>query len=97
MSETQKPQPYTPPEHVITAGNEALAQATQVELELAEQAYAAYAARTEHRSAVTGAALPSFGACPPLVRAAWLSVATSPLAALKGCSLAEVAQGTCKP
>ncbi|RKG99216.1 hypothetical protein [Corallococcus carmarthensis] len=50
-----------------------LANAGGAELHLAARAYTAYCGTTGGRSAVTGAQLPAFEACPPLVRAAWLA------------------------
>lgn len=73
MSDAQK---YQPPEHLITAAENALKVATEAEIDAARRLYGkAYCGVTENRSAVTGVSLPDFDACPTLVRAGWLAVA----------------------
>ena len=72
---TEKPLPYSPPAHLVESAEKALGEAGAEELKLAADLYAAYCAVTEGRSAVTGALLPPFSACPVLVRAAWLAAA----------------------
>lgn len=72
---SQQPPPYTPPASLVTAAEEALAGATPAELAKAEALYLAYGSVTGHRSAVSGAELPAFADCRPLVRAGWLAVA----------------------
>lgn len=70
------PQTYTPPSELVTAAESALAAATPEQLQRAEALYTAYGSVTGHRSAVTGATLPPFSECKPLVRAGWLAAAS---------------------
>ncbi len=69
--------PYSPPQEMLAAAEKALSEATPAELAAAESLYMAYAKPTGGRSAVTGAELPLFAACKPLVRAGWLAAAKS--------------------
>jgi hypothetical protein len=66
---------YTPPLELFHAAVELLQGATPTEIAAAARAYGAYSMPTGGRSAITGAELPDFGVCTPLVRAGWLSVA----------------------
>lgn len=66
---------YTPPDELVERARVALTAASETELREAERAYQAYGSATDGRSAVTGADLPPFDACPVLVRAGWLAVA----------------------
>lgn len=75
MSETL---PYSPPPEMVAAAEAKLAAATPAALAKAEAAYQAYGDVTGGRSAVTGAQLPAFADCKPLVRAGWLAATTSP-------------------
>ncbi|QSQ17222.1 hypothetical protein [Myxococcus landrumensis] len=66
---------YTPPDELVESARLSLAAAMPSELDAAVRAYRAYGSVTDGRSAVTGAELPAFDACPPLVQAGWLAVA----------------------
>lgn len=68
-------QPYTPPPRLVEKAEAALAEAAPEELAEAARLYAAYGTVTEGRSAVSGAELPAFSDCRPLVKAGWLEVA----------------------
>lgn len=70
------PAPYTPPPELVTAAERALSLATPEQLQRAEALYTAYGSVTGHRSAVTGAELPPFSECKPLVRVGWLAAAS---------------------
>lgn len=61
---------HVPAPELVQAAEASLSTATTEELLRAESAYRSYCA-----VAVTGASLPSFQACPVLVRAGWLAVA----------------------
>lgn len=65
----------TTPSDALRTAEERLAGATPERLDLARDLYMAYCSETGHRSAVTGAPLPPFAECNPLVRAAWLATA----------------------
>lgn len=65
--------PYTPPPEQRSNAEALLSNASREELHLAELAYTAYGSVTGGRSAVTGAELPAFDACNPVVRAGWVS------------------------
>jgi len=69
---------YTPPLELVEKAEQALSGATEDELAQARRCYSAYCGVTAGHSAVTGAALPSFDACPALVRAGWLAAARAP-------------------
>lgn len=71
-------QPYSPPPEMVAAAEEKLAAASPAALARAEAAYQAYGDVTGGRSAVTGALLPTFAECKPLVRAGWLAATTAP-------------------
>ncbi|HEX5750012.1 MAG TPA: hypothetical protein VFZ09_27530 [Archangium sp.] len=65
--------PYTPPLEMLQAAETMLAQATPEDLAIADKLYMAYGGVTGGRSAVTGAELPEFEICRPLVKAGWLA------------------------
>ncbi|NBD09254.1 hypothetical protein [Corallococcus silvisoli] len=65
--------PYTPPPEQRSNADALLVNASPDELHLAERAYTAYGSITGGRSAVTGAELPAFNVCNPVVRAGWVS------------------------
>lgn len=65
--------PYTPPPEMLEAAEKMLASATPAELALADKLYVAYGSVTGQRSAISGAELPTFDICRPLVRAGWLA------------------------
>lgn len=69
---------YTPPHELVERAEQELAAATEDELAQARRCYSAYCGVTARRSAVTGAELPAFDACPVLVRAGWLAAARAP-------------------
>ncbi|QSQ19308.1 hypothetical protein JY651_28680 [Pyxidicoccus parkwayensis] len=69
---------YAPPAELVAKAEQELAGATREELDHAARCYAAYCGVTDGRSAVTGAELPAFDACPVLVRAGWLAAARAP-------------------
>lgn len=66
---------YTPSEETLANAERLLSEATPRELAQAELLYVAYGSVTGGRSAVSGAELPSFDFCRPLVRAGWLVAA----------------------
>ncbi len=70
---TPKPAAYSPPAHLVEAAQEALHKVPEEQFERARALYEAYCAVTDGKSAVTGASLPPFAACPVLVRACWLA------------------------
>lgn len=65
--------PYTPPAELVATAERALAEATLAELAKAEALYLAYGSVTDGKSAVTGATLPPFAECRPLVQSGWLA------------------------
>jgi hypothetical protein len=65
--------PYTPPLEMLQAADRMLAEASPEELAIADKLYVAYGGVTGHRSAITGAELPDFDICRPLVKAGWLA------------------------
>jgi hypothetical protein len=67
------PTPYTPPPELLAAAEKMLFEASPGELAIADKLYVAYGSVTGQRSAVTGAELPAFDICRPLVRAGWLA------------------------
>ncbi|QSQ24870.1 hypothetical protein JY651_07990 [Pyxidicoccus parkwayensis] len=69
---------YSPPPELVEKAERELASATEDELAQARRCYSAYCGVTAGRSAVTGAELPAFDACPVLVRAGWLAAAHAP-------------------
>jgi hypothetical protein len=65
---------YTPPPELLQEAEAMLRDACPEELTLAARAYVAYGLPTGGRSAISGAELPDFDVCRPLVRAGWLAV-----------------------
>lgn len=68
------PQPYVPPAEMVKEAEQAIAAAPLADMVAAEHAYLRYGSVTGGRSAVTGAQLPPFSECKPLVQAGWLAV-----------------------
>jgi hypothetical protein len=73
-------QPWTPPLEMLQLAETICATATPGELVTAEHLYRAYPGPTGGRSGMTGAELPPFGACTPLVRSCWITTARAALA-----------------
>lgn len=66
-------QQYRPQPEVVSNAERMLAEASPLELARAEEMYLAYGGVTDGKSAVTGAELPLFAECRPLVKAGWLA------------------------
>lgn len=79
LTRTQAKPPQPPRQDILDKAERILAGATEGELVTAEFLYRCYGAVSEGRSAITGAELPAFAACPPLVRACWVSTARGAL------------------
>ncbi|EPX56170.1 hypothetical protein D187_007512 [Cystobacter fuscus DSM 2262] len=65
---------YTPPLELLQAADDMLLGASPGELADAARGYVAHGRPTGGHSAITGAELPDFDVCRPLVRAGWLAV-----------------------
>ncbi|MCY1042688.1 hypothetical protein OV208_15290 [Corallococcus sp. bb12-1] len=76
------PTPYAPSPELSAHADAMITNASAAELQMAARAYTAYGSVTGGRSAVTGAELPTFDACKPLVRAGWLATVRELTAAL---------------
>lgn len=71
MSEAQK---YTPPAELVESATRQVQAAGPDVLNAADRLFTAYGRVTDGKSAVTGAVLPPFVDCKPLVQAGWLEV-----------------------